>query len=97
MVHSSDPSCKESCDLNVTAINQVSVADITYIHILLCFIYLAVITDVFSRKVLGCAIPRNIDTQLFLDALPIAIHLVALCMAVSTIQIAGFNMLQPIM
>ena len=48
-------------------------ADITYIHILVCFIYLAVILDVFSRKAIGYAISRNIDTQLTLAALRMAI------------------------
>lgn len=60
-------------DLQVDGINQVWVADITYIHILVCFIYLAVIMDVFSRKIIGHAISRNIDTQLTLDALRMAI------------------------
>jgi len=38
------------------AIDQVWVADITYIRILLGFIYLAVILDAFSRKVVGYAL-----------------------------------------
>ena len=53
--------------------NQVWVADITYINILFCFIYLAVILDVYSRKAIGYAISRNIDTQLTLAALRMAI------------------------
>ena len=61
-------------DFNIAAINQHWVADITYIHILVCFIYLAIIMDVFSRKVIGYAISRNIDTQLCLDALRMAIN-----------------------
>ena len=48
-------------------------ADITYIHILVCFIYLAVIMDVYSRKAICYAISRNIDTQLTLQALRMAI------------------------
>ena len=61
-------------DIHIDGINQVWVADITYIHILVCFIYLAVIMDIFSRKVIGYAISRNIDTQLCLDALRMAIN-----------------------
>ena len=61
-------------DLKVDDINQVWVADITYIHILVCFIYLAVIMDVFSRKVIGYALSRKIDTQLTLQALRMAIN-----------------------
>jgi transposase InsO family protein len=60
-------------DLKIDDINQVWVADITYIHILICFIYLAVIMDVFSRKVIGYALSRKIDTQLTLQALRMAI------------------------
>jgi len=37
-------------DMKINAINQVWVADITYIHILVCFVYLAVILDVYSSK-----------------------------------------------
>jgi transposase InsO family protein len=37
----------------VDGINQLWVADITYIHILVCFVYLAVILDVYSRKAIG--------------------------------------------
>ena len=60
-------------DLTLNGINQLWVADITYIHILVCFIYLAVILDVYSRKAIGYAISRNIDTQLTFDALRMAI------------------------
>jgi transposase InsO family protein len=61
-------------DLEISAINQVWVADITYIHILVCFVYLAVIMDVFSRKAIGYALSRNIDTRLTLNALRMAIY-----------------------
>jgi putative transposase len=37
-------------DLNVERINQLWVADITYIHLLVCVVYLAAILDVYSRK-----------------------------------------------
>jgi putative transposase len=57
----------------VNGLNQVWVADLTYIHILVCFIYLAVILDVFSRKVIGYAISRNLDTELTLAALRMAV------------------------
>jgi transposase InsO family protein len=45
--------------LKIKAVNQLWVADITYIHILVCFVYLAVILDVFSRKAVGYALSRN--------------------------------------
>jgi putative transposase len=60
-------------DLAIRAINQVWVADITYIHILTCFVYLATILDAFSRKAIGYALSRHIDTNLTLNALRMAI------------------------
>lgn len=61
-------------NLPVTAINQVWVADITYIRILTAFVYLAVILDLCSRKAIGCALSRHIDTALSLEALRLAIQ-----------------------
>lgn len=48
----------------VTAINQLWVADITYIRLQRDFVYLAVVIDVFSRKVVGWALSRNINSHL---------------------------------
>jgi transposase InsO family protein len=50
------------------------VADIIYIHILVGFVYLAVILDAYSRKVIGYALSRNLDTQMNLVALRMAIE-----------------------
>lgn len=61
-------------DLQVTRLNQVWVADITYIRIAAAFVYLAVILDRCSRKAIGYAISRNIDTALSLSALRMAIQ-----------------------
>jgi putative transposase len=61
-------------DLKVTDVNQVWVADITYIRIVTAFVYLAVILDLYSRKAIGYAISRNIDTDLSLAALQMAIE-----------------------
>jgi len=58
----------------VRAINQVWVADITYIRIQSGFVYLAAILDLYSRKVVGWAFSKRIDTQLCLSALQMAIH-----------------------
>lgn len=60
-------------DRAVDGINQVWVADITYIHIMVYFVYLSVILDVYSRKAIGYAISRNLDTELVLAALRMAI------------------------
>ena len=58
-----------------TGVNQLWVADITYIRLQYEFVYLAAITDVFSRRSVGWALSRNIDTQLALSALNKAIQL----------------------
>jgi len=59
--------------MRVDGLNQVWVADITYIRILTGFVYLAAILDLFSRKVIGWAISRRIDHELCLAALKDAI------------------------
>ena len=61
-------------NLPITSLNQVWVADITYIRIAVGFVYLAVILDRCSRKAIGYAISRNIDTALSLSALRMAIQ-----------------------
>jgi transposase InsO family protein len=61
-------------DLKVTNIHQVWVADITYVRIVSAFVYLAVILDRYSRKAIGYAISRHIDTALSLEALRMAIQ-----------------------
>ena len=53
--------------------NQLWVADLTYIRILSGFVYLAVILDAWSRRVVGWALSRRIDAGLALAALEAAI------------------------
>jgi putative transposase len=57
-----------------TAADQLWVADITYIAIARGFVYLAVILDAWSRRVVGYALSRQIDTLLTLAALRAAIN-----------------------
>lgn len=59
-------------DLELTGINQLWVADITYVQLLRGFVYLAVILDAYSRKCLGWQLSRGIDARLCLDALQMA-------------------------
>lgn len=61
-------------EAKITGVNQAWVADITYIRIMTAFVYLAVILDVFSRKVVGWAISLRIDTELTRAALRMAIE-----------------------
>lgn len=61
-------------DVEVNAPNQVWVSDITYIRIATCFVYLAVVLDLFSRKVVGWAISRSLERSLSIGALQMAIQ-----------------------
>lgn len=61
-------------EMTLTGLNQVWVADITYIRIQTGFVFLAVILDVYSRKVIGWAISQKIDYRLTLSALLMAIR-----------------------
>jgi len=52
-----------------TAVDQLWVADITYIRLPREFVYLAVVLDAFSRRVIGWALDRHLTTELTLKAL----------------------------
>ena len=55
--------------LTLDRINQLWVADITYIRLREQFIYLAVILDAFSRKALGWAVHETLEAEVALAAL----------------------------
>ncbi|MCI0447684.1 IS3 family transposase [bacterium] len=57
-----------------TGLDQLWVADITYIRLLREFIFLAVILDAFSRRCIGWQLSRYIDTELTLAALRMALE-----------------------
>jgi putative transposase len=59
--------------LTLTGPNQAWVADITYIRILTGFVFLAALLDRYSRKAIGWAISKRIDSDLCLAALRIAL------------------------
>ena len=56
-----------------TAINQLWVADITYIRLRMEFVYLAVVLDAFSRRVVGWALGRTLEAELVVAALRTAL------------------------
>jgi len=60
--------------MKLTGTNQLWVADITYIRLKAEFVYLAVILDGFSRKVVGWALDRTLAVRLTLGALQQAIE-----------------------
>lgn len=57
----------------VTDLNQLWVADITYVRLRLEFVYVAVILDVYSRRVVGWSVQKQIDSALTLEALDLAL------------------------
>jgi putative transposase len=65
------PNLAEAMEL--TAVNQLWVADITYIHLQREFVFLAVVLDAFSRKAIGWELGRTLETKLPLAALEVAI------------------------
>jgi putative transposase len=56
-----------------TAMNQLWVADITYIRLRVEFVYLAVVLDAFSRRVIGWALGRTLEAGLAVAALQMAL------------------------
>jgi putative transposase len=56
-----------------TAINQLRVADITYIRLRVEFVYLAVVLDAFSRPVIEWALGRTLEAELAIAALKMAL------------------------
>jgi putative transposase len=56
-----------------TAINQLWVADTTYIRLRTEFVYLAVVLDAFSRRVIGWALGRTLEAGLAVTALRMAL------------------------
>ena len=75
---SSDPLAQAPIDrverqFRATKPDQLWVADITYIPTWSGFLYLAMVLDVYSRRIIGWAMDTNLKTPLILDALEMAI------------------------
>jgi putative transposase len=58
---------------NASAPDQLWVADITYIPTWAGFLFLAIVIDAFSRRVIGWAMATHLRTELVLDALNMAL------------------------
>ncbi len=56
-----------------TKVDQIWVADITYVRLGEAFIYLAVVLDAFSRKVIGWALDNHLEARLAIEALDMAL------------------------
>jgi putative transposase len=61
-------------DMELTGIDQLWRADITYIRLETEFVYLAVVLDAFSRRVIGWALDRNLEDDLAIAALQMALR-----------------------
>ena len=59
--------------LKLAGLDQLWVADLTYIRLALEFVYLAVILDAFSRRVIGWALDHTLEAALPLTALQMAL------------------------
>ena len=59
--------------MTVTAVDQLWIADITYIRLKSEWVYLALILDGFSRKVVGWKLDRTLASRLATEALEMAI------------------------
>ena len=59
--------------LELTGLNQLWVADITYIRLPREFVYLAVLLDAFSRRCIGWSLGRTLEAELTLAALRMAL------------------------
>lgn len=60
-------------EMKPSGINQLWVADITYIRLRAEFVYLAVVLDAFSRRVIGWALGRRLKAELAVTALRMAL------------------------
>ena len=56
-----------------TAIDQLWIADITYIRLRTEFVYLAVVLDAYSRRVIGWALGRTLEAELAVNGLRMAL------------------------
>ena len=59
--------------LEPMAVNQLWVADITYVRLAEDFVYLAVVLDAFSRRAIGWAMAEHLKAALALEALAMAL------------------------
>lgn len=63
-----------AADLEPNGLDQLWVADITYIRLETEFVYLAVILDAYSRRVIGWAVDRTLEDDLAIGALQMALR-----------------------
>ena len=72
--NSARPADRVHRDFTADRPNQLWVADLTYVATWRGFVYVAFITDVFSRKIVGWRVSNSLRSDLALDALEQALH-----------------------
>src|SRR4029079_17675661 len=60
-------------DFSAAGPNQLWVADITYVPTAAGFLYLAIVLDAWSRKIVGWSMANHLRTELVLDAMAMAV------------------------
>jgi putative transposase len=60
-------------DFTVDEPNQLWVADITYVPTWVGFLYLAIVLDAYSRRIVGWAMATHLRSELVVDALNMAL------------------------
>ena len=63
-----------ACAITPVSVNQLWRADITYIRLRAEFVYLAVVLDAYSRRVIGWALGRTLEAELAVSALTMALR-----------------------
>jgi hypothetical protein len=72
--------------MELTGLNQLWIADITYIRLETEFVYLAVVLDAYSRRVIGWALDRSLEDDLAIAALQMAFRRRSLSLLVNSGQ-----------
>ncbi len=61
-------------EMKVMDINKLWIADLTYIRLVRGFVYLAAVLDAYSRRCIGWALSRSLDSEVALTALQMALQ-----------------------
>jgi transposase InsO family protein len=62
-----------AAEIELSGIDQLWIADITYIRLEIEFVFLAVVLDAYSRRVIGWALERTLEDELTMAALRMAL------------------------
>ena len=93
-IHQHQIDFKTTSPDGIQRINQLWLADITYLRLQMEFVYLAVVLDAFSRRCIGWALQRSLEAALVLEALRRALRQRRPRLVWYTIPIVVCNMLR---